>query len=631
MVLISLADIRKHFGPDPVLDGITVDVRPGERIGLVGPNGAGKSTLLNIIAGDLEADGGAVQRRDGIRVGYLRQQSDIDPRWTVWQAAEQALGELVALAQQSEALATRMAEADTDEHPQLARRFDAIQEELTRQDGYALDHKIERVLHGLGFERVSYHQPVGQLSGGQQNRLMLARLLLERPEVLLLDEPTNHLDIEATGWLEDYLISSDQTLIVVSHDRYFLDKVTNLTWELFQGTIDRFRGNFSAYWRQKRERLEVQRRTFENQQTEIAKLQDFVRRHHHGQKHAQAEDRRKKLERIQRVAPPREILSPAMRFPPAARSGDIVVRTEGLTKGYDQTLFENVRLDVQRGERWGILGGNGTGKTTLLKCLLGLLEPDEGRSMLGTGVVVGYFDQLLADLDDRLPAVEAVRPLTGELHEPERRKLLAQFGVRGDTALQPVGTLSGGERNRVALARLAATRANLLALDEPTNHLDLWARDALEQALCNFDGTVVFVSHDRYFLNRVADHVIELDAGCVQVVPGNYDLLVHLKQKAKQDSAVQTAQSSPDGRRPTAGDRTRASKPRRRFPYRKVEEIEQDIHDHEARIEQLHRQLTQPDVLRDSQAVKRVQTDLAESHARLEQLYEHWEEAAELN
>ncbi len=606
MILLSVQGIAKRYGPEPVLDGVTFDVRVGDRIALVGPNGTGKTTLLRILASQEEADAGLAERPAATCVGYLEQQPEFAAGQTVWDVARSALSELLALAAEAEALAHSMAEStDVATQQRLGKRFDYLQQELHRRDGYHVDHKIERVLVGLGLPANCFSQDVTQLSGGQQNRLLLAKLLLEDNDLLLLDEPSNHLDLEATRWLEQFLLDAGQSLLVVSHDRYFLDKVTNHTYELFRGTIDTYRGNFTAYQRQKAERLEVQRRTYAKQQTEIAKMEDFVRRHHYGQKHAQAEDRRKKLERIERVPEPREIVAPPMGFPPAPRSGDIVLRAEGLAKSYARPLFEQLTFDMLRGEKWAVMGPNGSGKTTLLRCLLGRVEPDAGRITLGAGVKIGYFDQLLQCLDSQAEVVEAIRPGHKEFVESQRRDLLARYGITGDMVFQKIQSLSGGERNRAALAYLSALDANLLVLDEPTNHLDLWARGALEHALRQFAGTVLLVSHDRYFLNQVADHLIVIGHGPPQVIEGNYDTYQHLlSQGLASDTATpNTAKLAADAtaKKP---EREKPARRKRKFPYRKVADLEADIHDCETRIHQLHQTLASPDQMRDGQRVK---------------------------
>jgi ATP-binding cassette subfamily F protein 3 len=640
MILLAARNIRKHYGPEPVLDGVTCEVRPGERISLVGPNGAGKSTLMKILTRMEEPDAGTVERHPATRIGYLEQHPEFAAGRTVWDEASQALSDLVSLQQQVEQVALAIAEAtDADERQRLAQRFDFLQHELHHHDAYNLNHKIERVLNGLGFANTTYSQPVSELSGGQQNRLVLARLLLAEPDLMLLDEPSNHLDIEATEWLEDFLVSSQQALLVVSHDRYFLDKVTNRTLELVQGTVDSYPGNFSAYVRQKAERIEVQRRTFEKQQIEIAKMEEFVRKNFAGQKHTQAEDRRKKLERIERVDRPREIHSPPMSFPAAARTGDIVLRVEGLAKSYRQPLFRDLKFDILRGEKWGILGPNGCGKTTLLKCLVGRETPDAGRVNIGAGVKIGYFDQMLSALDPQLEVVEAIRPDHKDYTLQQRRDLLARFGVTGDMAFQKVGSLSGGERNRSALAWLSTLDATLLVLDEPTNHLDLWARGSLEKALREFDGTVLLVSHDRYFLNQVCDHLLVVEPGRMRVVEGNYDTYVHLARQALTAGttggpAKKPTTSEPQARRTNESAADNSAKPtkrKRKFPYRKADDIEREIQTREQRIEEIHSLLVTPEVLRDGRRAKELANELDSQQATIAQLYEHWEEATELN
>jgi ATP-binding cassette, subfamily F, member 3 len=629
MILLTVTDIKKRFGPEPVLDGVTFEIRPGEKVSLVGPNGAGKTTLLRIVAGKDEADSGSVEIHSSVRIEYLEQQPEWLPGRTLWDEAMTALEDLVSLARDAETVAKAIAQAtDEDDRAQLNKRYDRLQYELQHHDAYHLDHKVERVLDGLGFDRASFPRPIEQLSGGQQNRLMLAKLLLREPDLMLLDEPSNHLDIEATQWLELFLSESDQAVLVVSHDRYFLDKVTNRTLELYQGTVDAYVGNFSAYWKQKAERLKVQSRTFEKQQELIAKTEDFIRRNFYGQKSAQAKDREKKLARIERVDPPREIEGPAMGFPPADRTGDIVLRAEGLAKAYDRPLFADLTFQIERGQRWGILGPNGSGKTTLLRCLIGQTMPDGGAVKSGKGVRIGYYDQLLSGLDDEQPVVEAIRPSGKEFNEPQRRSLLARFGLTGDTVFQSVGSLSGGERSRAALAQLSATDANLLVLDEPTNHLDLWACDSLERSLNEFDGTVLFVSHDRYFLNRVADHLLVVEPNRFRVIDGNYETYLHFVREGLAAPATSNSKIDQAAR---ATKQPSESKPKRawRFPYRKPGEIEEEIIQCEARIEQLHVELSSPEVLRDGRRVKQVQSAIADVQQAVRTLYEHWEEAAE--
>jgi len=637
MILLEADGIRKHYGPEAVLAGVTFQVRPGERISLAGPNGTGKTTLLQILAGIEEPDAGECRLHDSVHLGFLEQQPQFDPGRTLWDEAAEGLAHLQSLQDESLAVAEAMGEADEDaERRLLAARFDHLQHELERQDAYNLDHKIERVLQGLGFPKGRFGQPVQSLSGGEQNRLILAKLLLAEPNLLLLDEPSNHLDIDGTEWLEDYLLESSAAMILVSHDRCFLDKVTNRTLELFRGTVDSYAGNFSAYWRQKADRLLVQERTYEKQQTEIAKAKEFIRRNAYGQKHTQAEDRRKKLARLQDelVEPPRQIDAPPMGFPPPRRSGDIVLRAARLAKTYDRTLFKNLDLEITRGQRWALLGPNGCGKTTLLRCLLGLVEPDEGEARFGTGVEVGYFDQQLAELDDATPVVDAIRPERKEFDIQERRNLLARFGITGDTAMQKVSQLSGGERCRAALARLAAMDANFLVLDEPTNHLDLWARGGLERVLRSFEGTVLLVSHDRYFVNQVADHLLVIEGDRVDAVEGDYETYQRVARRRKQESAADRPEPSPQWQKKSVKRGAPPEKParrKRRFPYRKVADLEEEILRRETHVEELHMQLADGNTHRDGDLVRRIKAEIAGQQEALTTLYEHWEEAAELN
>ncbi len=659
MLLVHIEGLRKRYGPEPVLDGVNLDVFAGRRIGLVGPNGAGKTTLLRILAGKEDADDGGCEFAGSPRIGYLEQHPRFEPGVTVRQAAAAALEPLYQLQHEAEETAARLAKPlPEDEHRRLAARFDHLQQELHRLDAYHLEHRVERVLEGLGFSPAMLDQQAAQLSGGEQNRLVLAQFLLAEPDLMLLDEPSNHLDIEATRWLETFLAEHRAAMIIVSHDRFLLDRVTNYTAELFRGTVECYTGNFSAYLGQKEERLLVAKRTYAKQQEEIAKAEDFIRRHHYGQKAAQAQDRRKKLERIELVPPPREIQVPPIAFCSAGRSGDIVLRVENLGKSFEKPLFRELTFEIARGEHWGILGPNGCGKTTLLKCLLGRLPPDEGRIVRGHNVEIGYFDQHLEDWDEDLPAVDAVlttETVKADLVEQRRRDLLAKFGITQDRALRPLRQLSGGERCRVALARLTAAKANFLVLDEPTNHLDLWARAALEKALAQFDGTVLFVSHDRYFIDQVADHLLVFEGGRVRVVYGNYSSYAatqgnHVVTQEKTSGGGRSPLPSSDRQQRRSGKdghdtgtksdaqpesahpkKESPTKRKRRFPYRKVEDIERDILEHESRIEAVHTELALPETQRSGERVRELKSELEELGERLHLLYAHWEEAVELN
>jgi len=671
-MLLSVEHLRKHFGSDePVLADVTFQVFLGNKIGLVGPNGCGKTTLLNIIAGKEETERGTIEKPNDVSVGYLEQRPETITGRSVLEEAQLALAPLIALQEESEQLAQKIADVkDPQEHARLAARFDHVHEQLLHRDAYHLDHRIERILHGVGFTDDEFDRSVDKLSGGELNRLSLAKLLLAEPDIMLMDEPSNHLDLAATEWLETFLVGTDAAVILVSHDRYFLDKVTNRTLELFHGTVEDYTGNFSAYTKQKEERLLVQTRTYEKYVEEVEKSKDFIRRNHYGMKAAQAEDRRKKLERLleEPVALPRKIETPPMPFPKPERTGDIVFRVEHLTKGFTGVpLFRDAHFTVERGERWAIIGPNGCGKTTLLKCLLHKLKPDAGNIVHGQGVRIGYFDQQLHVLDDNIMVVDAIRPTTKKIMEDlARRKLLGAFGLTGDQQLQTVGSLSGGQRCRAALARLAAEEANVLILDEPTNHLDIWARAALESAIREFSGTVLFISHDRYFVDRVADHLLVIQPdGRFRKLDGNYTTYRHMVSKGLiKDPFLKVtppvpAAKKPDSRLPTPDsgriERSEHEQPRssgtlanevsmskrdatpvrckkqRKFPFRKVSEIESDIHDQETYIKSLESMLTMPETLRDGKKAKELHRELDQERKKLNTLYDHWTEASELN
>jgi ATP-binding cassette subfamily F protein 3 len=639
MILLSCSRLARGFDEGPLFEDIGFEMYSGERIGLVGPNGVGKTTLLRLLAGLDRPDDGEVRLHAGARVALLRQQPEFAAGRGLFEEARSALDELVAAHDDMVHTAEALARATTEaERKALADRYDRLNELLRHHDAYNVDHRVEHVLDGLGFRPEDYGRPVSTFSGGQQSRLMLAKLLLAAPDVMLLDEPSNHLDIDATRWLEDYLSKQAEAMLIVSHDRYFLDRVVTKIFELHAGRLTSYPGNYQAYVRLRQDRYEQQLKTWEAQKEYIAKQEDYIRRVHYGQLHKQAQSRQKALDRLERVERPTRVEVPQMHFGEVRRAGDVVLQVEGLAKAYDRPLFVDLSIALPRGRRLGIMGPNGSGKTTLLRILMGDEEPDAGTVQRGHLVDFGYYDQHLKTLPEDQPVIRAVWPEPDpEVNEQRMRDLLGRFGLTGDQVNQRVGDLSGGERSRAALARLVAQGVNVLVLDEPTNHLDLWACDALEQALQEFEGTVIVVSHDRYFLNRVVDLLIVLDgAGHAHVIHGNYDTYERMRaqQEAAGVAAVPNKESAAAKPAPApAANSAPAGKPKRkrRFPYRKVEELEADIAAGETKLRKLEQRMASPDLYRDGALVKETTQAFEETKAQLRQLYEHWEEAVELN
>jgi ATP-binding cassette subfamily F protein 3 len=635
MLLLSCSQLARGFDAGPLFEDLGFELYASQRVGLVGPNGVGKTTLLRILAGLDTPDTGEVRCHAGARVALLQQQPDFTPGQGLFEEAKTALNALVAahddMVRTAEALASATDEA---QRKSLADRYERLNEMLHHHEAYTVDHRIEEVLDGLGFRRDDYARPVETFSGGQQSRLMLAKMLLAAPDVMLLDEPSNHLDIAATRWLEDYLVRQPEAMLIVSHDRYFLDRVVTKVFEMNAGRIDAYPGNYQAYWRLRRERYEQQLKAWQAQREYIEKQEEYIRRVHYGQLHKQAQSRQKALDKLERLERPTWIETPRMHFGAVRRSGDIVLRAEEISKAYGRPLFQKLSLTLERGQRLGIMGPNGCGKTTLLRVLLGEEEPDEGTVQRGSLVEFGYYDQHLRALDGAKPVIRAVWPHDdAEAGEQAMRDLLGRFGLTGDQVYQTVDRLSGGERSRAALARLVADGVNVLVLDEPTNHLDLWACDALEQALLDYEGTVIVVSHDRYFLNRAVQQLIVFEGeGRVQIIHGNYDTYERMRllqpDPAPTVKKERAKTAAPEGR---AASAPRPTKRKRRFPYRQVSDLEADIMALEARRAELERLLASPDLYRDGEKVKETTRDFEETQENLRQMYEHWEEAVELN
>lgn len=635
MLLLTAEGLTHGFNEGPLFEELGFELYHGDRVGLVGPNGVGKTTLLRILAGMDDPDQGAVRLHAGARIALLQQQAQFQTGRNLIDEARTALDELTQAQADLVTVTEQLAYAiDDTARKRLVAKYDRLNELLQHHDAYNVDHHVEAILDGLGFAPEDYNRPVETFSGGQQSRLMLAKLLLAAPDVMLLDEPSNHLDVRGTQWLENYLSQQREAMLIVSHDRAFLDRVVTKIFELHAKKLTVYVGNYQAYVHQREERYQLQLKTWEAQHEMIAKNEEYIRRVNYGVLHKQAQSRQNMLDKLERVERPTRIEAPAMHFKSVRRSGDVVIEAERLSKSYDKLLFKDLSFQVQRGQRLGIMGPNGSGKTTLLRILLGTEQPDTGVARLGYNVDVGYFDQHLATLPEDKDAIRAAWPADDpDMVEQTMRNLLARFGLTGEQVYQKVGSLSGGERSRVALAQLVATNVNLLILDEPTNHLDLWACESLEEALKAFEGTVIVVSHDRYFLNRVVDLLIVLDGdGNADVVAGNYDTYQLLQTSRARPKGESKKQAAPDGREPVGAKASDAKpKRKRKFPYRKVEDIEAEIAAIEAKVKDLEALMASPELYRDGDKVKQT-TDLFETtKAQLAQLYEHWEEATELN
>ena len=643
-MLFRLSDVYKSYGAQDVLRGASLQINPGEHVGLVGRNGAGKTTLFRLISGEETPDRGDVVRARGLRLGLLEQHVHFEPGATVHEAALAAFGRLQQIEHEMHELEHRMAEAPADLDAVLARYSD-LQHEFEREGGFEYAARAEAILQGLGFERETWTLEVEKLSGGQQNRLGLARLLLAEPDVLLLDEPTNHLDVAGVEWLEEFLAAYNSAYVIISHDRYFLDRTCRRIVEIENGKAVSYAGNYSAFLVEREERRAAQRRAYENQQQLIAKTEDFIRRNIAGQKTKQAKSRRKMLEKLERVDAVRVDQSAGnFQLKGVERTGNQALIVKDLAVGYPgRLLAEAITFTLTRGEALGIIGPNGSGKTTFIKTLLNKLPPLAGEARWGTKVQVGYYAQQLDDLDPRNEIIMELRRVApSTVTAGELRNFLAQFLFTGDDVYKHVIDLSGGEKGRLALAKLIYSRVNVLVLDEPTNHLDIPSREALEEALDAYDGTIITISHDRYFLDRIATQILALDGqGGAEHYDGDYTEYHDWKAARRAaEAAAKAEQAKPAANAKQSAQPAAKSAPARpakaaggkgggkKTPPRTPEMIEAEIAETEKRLAALSDELSRPEVARDATRVGALNDEYAQADTRLRALYEEWERVA---
>ncbi|MGX6961736.1 ribosomal protection-like ABC-F family protein [Vagococcus xieshaowenii] len=638
MILLQANNVARYFGADVLFENIQLTVQDTSKIALVGRNGAGKSTLLKIIAGIDPTDAGQVTKAKGLSIGYLAQNTGFTSEKTIWEAMLETFAELIALETRIHSLEAAMGEPsldlESDNYQRLLKEYDHLQHQFQEQNGYSYQADIKAILNGFRFDESYYNRPVNSLSGGQKTRLALAKLLLEQPNLLILDEPTNHLDIDTLSWLENYLHNYRGALLIVSHDRYFLDKVVNEVYEISRRKMTHYKGNYTKYLDLKAAQLEQEWKAFEKQQDEINKLEDFVARNlARASTTKRAQSRRKQLEKMDRLDKPMgDEKSARIQFNVEKPSGNVVLQLEQAAIGYDQEILsEPINLDVRKQEAIALVGPNGIGKSTLLKSLIGKNALIKGQPHFGTNVAIGYYDQEQSDLRSNKTVLQELWDEHPTTPEKDIRSILGSFLFSGDDVSKTVPTLSGGEKARLALAKLSMDQQNFLILDEPTNHLDIDSKEVLEDALIEFEGTLLFVSHDRYFINRIATKVIELAENGTTEYLGDYDYYVAKKAeleeierlKAEQQQAIRPTESAPTSQ--NAFYQSKEVQRETRKLQRKIDEIEARLEAIETEVEQRHLAMTNPDILSDHTELGRLQTEVESLEEEQMNLMDEWE------
>jgi len=635
MIALSCSNIKKSYGIDVILENINFTIETGDRIGLIGRNGAGKSTLFRIITGEISNDTGDIFKAKDLTTGYLEQAPDIKSDENLFDFCLPVFQDLIDMELKLRSMETQIAELSAEHQAapeELMEEYSHILEDFSNRNGYGYKSEIRGVLKGLGFNDEEIARPVRVLSGGQKSRVNIAKLLLKKPDILLLDEPTNHLDIQATNWLEGFLSGYPGTLIVISHDRYFLDQVVNRIFEIENTQLLSHKGSYSDFAKFKRARYEEQIKAYENQQKEIQKQEELIRKfkQHGTEKLAKrAQSREKRLDQVERLGKPVWVDERAhIHLSTQVKSGNDVLHVKDLAMAFPNTpLFENLNFDIYKEERIGLIGPNGIGKTTLFKLLLSQLEPIAGEIKLGHHVMPGYYDQEQSGLNSDNDIVEEISDANPSLTVPEIRTLLGAFLFKGDDVFKNIGQLSGGEKGRVSLLKLMLSKSNFLLLDEPTNHLDISSKEALEDAVMGYDGTLLSISHDRYFLNRVCTKIFDMQADGVKIYYGNYD---YYREKVKQAELLSTEDEEAPLKTKTQIRDERRKEKEQAAEARKLkkaqEQLESDIHTTEEQLEAYEAELCLESVYSDPDKSLAVHVKLTETRAKLDELYETWEQ-----
>ncbi|GGD22822.1 ABC transporter ATP-binding protein [Pontibacillus salipaludis] len=642
MILMQMNNITKRFGADLILSNIKLEVHTNDRIAIVGRNGAGKSTLLKIMAGELSHEEGELHKPKEATLGYLEQHTGLESDKSIWDEMIAVFDHLKAMEKQLRQMEEKMADPDLiakeEQYQKLLKDYDELQLRFKNDGGYRYEADVKAVLNGLNFGDFDLTTPIATLSGGQKTRLALGKLLLSKPDILVLDEPTNHLDIDTLNWLEHYLQGYPGAVVIVSHDRYFLDKVVNVVYEISYRSSEKFYGNYSKYLDQKAANYERDLKQFEKQQSEMKRMEDFIQKNMaRASTSKRAQSKQKQLEKMEKVDKPKgDQKSAKFTFDINRRSGNDVLKARDLSFQYEDSkkpVFENVSFDVNRTERLALVGPNGVGKTTLLKNIIDKLSPSGGTIQYGTNLQIGYYDQEQAQLNSSKTVLHELWDEYPMMDEKDVRTVLGNFLFTGDDVLKSVNSLSGGEKARVALAKLMLEKSNFLVLDEPTNHLDLDSKEVLESALMDYPGTILFVSHDRYFINRIATQILELDGTDTHLYLGDYDYYLEKKQEEK-DIAEYEAQQNPTVQKEAKDsknqfEQNKAEQREARKRKRRIEEIEQEIVELEEVIEKNDALLCEPEIYQDHEKSLELTETNEQSQSKIESLMEEWEQLHE--
>jgi ATP-binding cassette subfamily F protein 3 len=635
VIVLSCKDIHKSYGIDVILDKVTFNINEGEKVGLIGANGAGKTTLFKILTAQLEQDTGELFIDKNKRVGYLSQHLSLESGSTIYEELLTVFQELLNIESRLTELEVKLNEpydiSKQEYHDKIIHEFTTLTEVYEHRGGYTYKGEISRVLRGLGFTEEDFNKNINILSGGQKTRVALCKLLLTMPEILLLDEPTNHLDLDAIEWLEDYLKAYKGTMIIISHDRFFLDSITNKTVEMINGHVNTYNGNYTTFIDLKQKNYEVQLKAYNLQQTEIKRQEDIIERYRSFNREKSikaAESREKALEKVERIeAPDKETKASKIKFETQIKSGNDVLHAENLSKSYgEKRLFHNLDLDIKRGEKTALIGENGRGKTTLFRIIMDNVEKDTGIKVLGKNVFIGYYDQEQSNLNLEKTVLDEVWDEFPNMTTTQLRNALAAFLFTGDDVFKHISTLSGGEKCRINLLKLMLSKSNLLLLDEPTNHLDINSREALEDALLSYDGTLLVISHDRYFLNKVIDKIYDLKEDGIKEYLGNYSYYVE-KKKNPQRFEEELANAGK-----TKTQIQEEKKKKREFEKQekekllKVKAVETSISNSEKKLLDLQNQLCLEEIYSNPQKSEDVNKEIAATEGILEKLYSEWEE-----